>query len=228
MRSIKILRLTLAAALATASAGQAAAENVLRWASAGGVLTWDPHASTTETPSLVGFRQVYEGLTLIDADLSLRPALATSWRPVNPTTWRFQLRRGVSFHNGTPFSVGDAVFSIERARAEGSDLANYTSSIAAVVAVDNDTLEITTKHPDMILPVNLRQVAFSRRCGPRDIASAAPGPTPRTRRLSITPTAPALSCSKRMRRESARSWSAIPTGGGRPSPRTISTGSSGP
>jgi ABC-type oligopeptide transport system substrate-binding subunit len=74
MRSVKILRLILAAVLATASAGSAAGENVLRWASAGGVLTWDPHA-IDETPSLVGFRQVYESLVTIDADLVPRPAL---------------------------------------------------------------------------------------------------------------------------------------------------------
>jgi peptide/nickel transport system substrate-binding protein len=120
MRSLKVLGLALATALATVFAGQAGAENVLRWASAGGVLTWDPHGSTTETPSLVGFRQVYEGLTVIDADLSLRPALATSWQLIDPTNWRFDLRQGVSFHDGKPFSAEDVVFSLERARSEGS------------------------------------------------------------------------------------------------------------
>jgi peptide/nickel transport system substrate-binding protein len=160
MRTVRLLRLALATVLVAASTGQAASENVLRWASAGGVLTWDPHGSTTETPSLVGFRQVYEGLTFIDADLSLRPALATSWQPVDPTTWRFELRHGVSFHDGTPFAAEDVVFSIERARSEGSDLRSYMSSIAAIEAVDDDTVEITTSHPDMILPVTLRQVAI--------------------------------------------------------------------
>jgi hypothetical protein len=80
MRAERFLLLVLCIALATA--GQAGAENVLRWASAGGVLTWDPHGSTTETPSLVGFRQV---LTIIDADVSLRPALGTSWQLLDPT-----------------------------------------------------------------------------------------------------------------------------------------------
>jgi peptide/nickel transport system substrate-binding protein len=160
MRAGKILQLGLATALAVTPAGQAASENVLRWATAGGVLTWDPHGSTTETPSLVGFRQVYEGLTIIDADLSLRAALATNWQPIDPTTWRFELRQGVSFQDGSLLSPEDVVFSIERARAEGSDLATYTSSIAAVKAVDDDAVEITTKHPDMLLPISLRQVAI--------------------------------------------------------------------
>jgi peptide/nickel transport system substrate-binding protein len=160
MRVVRLLRLALATVLVAASTGQAASENVLRWASAGGVLTWDPHGSTTETPSLVGFRQVYEALTVIDADLSLRPALAQSWRPIDATNWRFELRQGVSFHDGTPVSAEDVVFSVERARSEGSDLASYTSSIAGVKAVDDDTIEIATKRPDMLLPVNLRQVAI--------------------------------------------------------------------
>ena len=160
MGAIKVLQLTFVAALATAFAGQAAGESALRWASAGGVLTWDPHGSTTETPSLVGFRQVYEGLTTIDADLRLRPALATRWQLIDPTRWRFELRQGVSFHDGTPFSAEDVLFSIERARAEGSELATYTSSIAGIEKVDDATVEITTRHPDMLLPVNLRQVAM--------------------------------------------------------------------
>ena len=157
MRAAKLLLLGLC--MVPVIAGQAGAENVLRWTSAGGVLTWDPHG-TTETPSLVGFRQVYDSLAAIDADLSLRPALATSWQLLDPTSWRFELRQGVRFHDGTPLSAEDVVFSIERARAEGSDLATYTSSIAGIEAIDDGTVEITTRHPDMLLPVNLRQVAI--------------------------------------------------------------------
>jgi peptide/nickel transport system substrate-binding protein len=88
---------------------------VLRWASAGGVLTWDPHV-INETPSLVGFRQVYESLATIDADLILRPTLATSWQLLDPITWRFELGEGVTFHDGAPLSAEDVVFSLERAR----------------------------------------------------------------------------------------------------------------
>lgn len=227
MRGVKVLGLALATVLASALAGPAASENVLRWASAGGVLTWDPHGSTTETPSLVGFRQVYESLVTIDADLVPLPALAVVWQPIDPTTWRFELRQGVSFHDGTSFSAEDVVFSIERARAEGSDLAAYTSSIAAVRAVDGDTVEVSTRHPDMLLPVNLRQVAILSKAWAEKHGIAAVRPMPKVRRPWIRPMGPALSCSNPTRRDGARCWSAVPTGGDRPSFRTTSTGSSG-
>ena len=159
---------------------------------------------------------------------ALRPALATSWRPVNPTTWRFELRRGVSFHDGTPFSVGDAVFSIERARAEGSDLANYTSSIAAVVAVDDDTLEITTKHPDMILPVNLRQVAILSQAWAERHGIAATRPfgedSPPLNHANGTGPFMLEAHEAGKRTDLVRN----PDWWGQPSPPTISTGSAGP
>ena len=49
-----------------------------------------------------GYRQVYEGLLMTKADLTLVPGLAISWKLVDPITWRFTLRQGVTFHDGTP------------------------------------------------------------------------------------------------------------------------------
>jgi peptide/nickel transport system substrate-binding protein len=182
MHSVKIVRVALATALAITFPSHAAGDKVLRWASAGGVLTWDPHGSTTETPSLVGFRQVYEGLSIIDADLSLRPALATSWQPIDPTTWRFALREGVTFHDGTPFSAEDVVFSIERARAAGSELTAYTSSIAAVKAVDEDTVEISTSIRTCCCRSTCGRSRSSQGPGQRPMASPSPDPSRKVRR----------------------------------------------
>src|SRR3989338_368148 len=45
------------------------------------------------------------------------PGLAESWQPVGDTTWEFKLRRGVKWHDGTPFTADDVVFTFERVPA---------------------------------------------------------------------------------------------------------------
>ena len=54
---------------------------------------------------------MYEPLVGRNKDLSLAPALATAWKQTSPTVWRFELRKGVQFHDGTPFTADDVVFS---------------------------------------------------------------------------------------------------------------------
>lgn len=64
-----------------------------------------------------------KGLAACDAPLKLVPGLAQKWGVVKPTAWRFELRKGVQFHDGQPLTAEDVMFSIDRARGEGSD--NY-------------------------------------------------------------------------------------------------------
>src|SRR5215510_363154 len=59
---------------------------------------------------------VYEGLVKRGPNLEMLPGLAERWEMLEPTRWRFHLRRGVKFHNGEDFSADDVVFSAERAR----------------------------------------------------------------------------------------------------------------
>jgi peptide/nickel transport system substrate-binding protein len=56
---------------------------------------------------------VYDTLVEPDANLQMRPALAESW-DVTPDqlTWTFHLRRGVTFHDGSPFTADDVVYTI--------------------------------------------------------------------------------------------------------------------
>ena len=152
MLRVRAVVLTLAAVFALA-AWPVRAETVVRWASAAGVLTWDPHGAD-HLPSINGYRQVYEGLVLHDAALNLVPGLATSWRMIDPLTWHFVLRQGVTFHDGTPLTAEDVVFSIDRARAPTAALADImATTITAVRAVDARTVAITTARPELMLPV---------------------------------------------------------------------------
>jgi peptide/nickel transport system substrate-binding protein len=145
----------LAIGVAISFAAATRAENVLRWASVGGALTFDPH-SGNHGPSIIQQDPVYERLLNTNARLEVMPQLAVAWRPADPTTWEFELRQGVRFHNGAQFTADDVAFSIERARSE--QYAGYFADISDVRAVDAYTVRITTRAPDALLPDRLRKL----------------------------------------------------------------------
>ena len=74
----------------------------------------DPH-SLNESLQLSFTGNVYEPLVGRGKDMALVPVLATKWTQTSPTVWRFELRKGVKFHDGTPFTADDVVFSFKRA-----------------------------------------------------------------------------------------------------------------
>jgi peptide/nickel transport system substrate-binding protein len=103
---------------------------------------------------------MYEPLVRRDRNLKLEPALATEWANVNPTTWRFKIRHGVTFHDGTPLSVEDVLFSFQRAVAPGSDLAAQLSAVKEVKKIGEDTVDFITDGPAPILPNYLATLAI--------------------------------------------------------------------
>ena len=75
--------------------------------------TMDPGRST-QVLTVNYFYNLYDSLIRWDTALKLQPALATSWRNVNETTWEFTLRQGVKFHDGSPFTADDVKATLER------------------------------------------------------------------------------------------------------------------
>lgn len=146
--------ISLAATGLQPAAAQAAAGPALRIASAFDAQTMDPHAIALLYNSRV-LTQVYEGLVNRDEKYKLEPALALSWQMVSPTTWRFKLRPGVVFHDGTPFSADDAVFSLQRALTPPSQRSFQLGGVAAVKKIDALTLEVQLQAPDAVLPEKL-------------------------------------------------------------------------
>lgn len=147
---------TVSAALvagALATMGAASAQTV-RIGNQGDALSMDPH-SLNESLQLSVTGNVYEPLVTRDKDLKLIPALATSWTQTSPTVWRFELRKGVQFHDGTPFTADDVLFTITRASGDGSDMRTYTNDIKEVRKVNDHVVEIETKAPFPILPAQL-------------------------------------------------------------------------
>jgi peptide/nickel transport system substrate-binding protein len=147
-------------AFAVTVGSPAAAENVLRFMGADATAsTMDPHSNASKD-NKAATKQVYEALLDVDSNLAIVPQLALTWKPLDPTTWEFELRPDVTFHDGEPFTAADVVFSIERARTETSDFRGYVDGIAAVEAIDDHTVRITTTGPDPSLWLKLAEVAI--------------------------------------------------------------------
>ena len=130
--------------------GATAEAKTLRWASRGDVQTMDPY-SQNELLTNNFANLIHDVLVERDRDMKLAPRLATSWTVVNETTWRFTLRRGVKFHDGSPFTADDVVFSIERAATPPSQLAVYARALGKATKIDDYTVELKQDKPNPLL-----------------------------------------------------------------------------
>src|SRR5215813_14158671 len=114
-----------------------------RYASSGDILTLDPHSGDEALTN--SFKQnLYEGLIRYDAKVQPEAGLAVRWTNIDPVTWRLELRRGVTFHDGTPFTADDVVFSLARQKSKTSGRAAYVASIKSVRKIDDHMVEIVT------------------------------------------------------------------------------------
>jgi peptide/nickel transport system substrate-binding protein len=120
----------------------------------------DPHQSYSPNRNVQ--LHVYEPLYFQDSNLHPIPGLAETGRPIAPTVWEFRLRPGVTFHDGSPLTAADVIFSVQRAK-DAQGLRTYASllrSITAMEAVDDQTLRITTSSPTPMLPAYLTSVGI--------------------------------------------------------------------
>ncbi|HEY9215279.1 MAG TPA: ABC transporter substrate-binding protein [Ancylobacter sp.] len=114
----------------------------------------DPHA-LAETFTLSWLGQVYEPLVGRGKKLELVPALATKWEQPEPNVWRFHLRQGVKFADGSPFTADDVIFSLQRVKKDGSDMAYTVASVTDIKKVDDFTVDLVMAKPNPILPVQI-------------------------------------------------------------------------
>lgn len=107
----------------------------------------DPH-KTSAYFSFEVLENVFDTLVEPDENLEMRPALAQSWT-VSPDqlTWTFHLRQGVRFHDGSPFTAADVVYSYRRIIDQKLANVDKLSAISEVSAPDPATVRIAVKHP---------------------------------------------------------------------------------
>ncbi len=124
----------------------------------------DPHFHYT-APNNQTARHVFDSLIHADARLQPMPGLAESWRVVDDRTWEFTLRRGVTFHDGTPFTAEDVAFTFQRV----PQVQNSPGSFAlftrgkTVTVVDPHTIRISTQAPYPLMLNDLGMVSIVSR-----------------------------------------------------------------
>ncbi len=110
---------------------------------------WDPASGFTAEIDL--FANVYETLVRYQPPGSatqLAPGLATDWSASDDgTRWTFHLRRGVRFHDGSPFDAAAAKAALDRTRKLGLGAAYIWSAVTEIEAPAVDTLVIETAYP---------------------------------------------------------------------------------
>jgi peptide/nickel transport system substrate-binding protein len=121
----------------------------LRWASQGDPQTADPYSQNDGLTNQFS-QAVHDTLVMRDNALRLVPGLAVSWQQVNATTWRFNLRKGVKFHDGSPFTADDVVFSYDRAQHPNSQLRQYSVPVGKARKIDEHTVEFIQDKPNPV------------------------------------------------------------------------------
>lgn len=104
---------------------------------------------------------LFDALTEVAEGGEIKPALATAWRAKDPLTWEFDLREGVTFSNGEPFTaeaVIQVIAYLQTDEAAGFPIRQHVSDIAAVERVTDHKIVIRTKRPDPALAARLRTV----------------------------------------------------------------------
>jgi ABC-type transport system substrate-binding protein len=118
--------------------------------------TLDPHKGVAGTEHNILF-SLYDTLVSYDKDLNAQPQLAESWETPDPHTYVFKLRKGVKFHDGTPFDAAAVKWNIER-HLEPSTASMVRGQLAVVKAleiVDDHTITFHLHHPSATLPIIL-------------------------------------------------------------------------
>ncbi|SDG14994.1 ABC transporter substrate-binding protein [Halorientalis regularis] len=94
---------------------------------------------------------VLEPLLTVDYDATVAPGLATDWRMVDDETWEFDLREGVTFHDGTELTAKTVLPSLRRA-FDSSSMASVP--VKSIETADNRTLTMKTDEPFSPLPAH--------------------------------------------------------------------------
>ena len=133
------------------------AQKTLTIGTSGAFTSLDPHYHRL-TPNNLVADHLFDTLVTMDPAHKPVPGLALSWTPVNELLWEVKLRPGVTFHDGTPFTADDVVFTFERIPKVLNSPASFNDAvkpISRMEVVDPLTLHLHTATPVPLMPLNL-------------------------------------------------------------------------
>jgi peptide/nickel transport system substrate-binding protein len=147
-------RIAVAIALTAIVASVQAAP--LKWGAQNDILTLDPHSQNHATTNAI-LMHAYEGLTRYSAkqEREVEPALATKWTFISPTQVRFDLRKGVKFTDGSPFSADDVIFSLGRIKQPQGTMQIYVTGVKEIKKIDDYTIDMILDAPQPVLLRNI-------------------------------------------------------------------------
>ncbi|MEI6025152.1 MAG: ABC transporter substrate-binding protein [Betaproteobacteria bacterium] len=151
---MKNFKLILVAAASVAVLAAPAYAQTLRWAAQNDILTLDPHSQNHATTNAI-LQHTYEGLVRYNDKYEVEPALATKWTYISPTQVRFELRRNVKFHDGSPFTADDVLFSYGRIKQPQGTMGIYVTGVSEIRKIDSHTVDLMLSGPNPILLRNL-------------------------------------------------------------------------
>ncbi len=109
------------------------------------VTSLDPHIGK-ETPAVTVHGQIFNPLVTTDKDMNVVPCLAESWEMLSDTSYKFNIRKDVKFHDGSELTAEDVKFSLDRAMAS-SYVSYIVNFIDNVEVADKYTVIVNTKEP---------------------------------------------------------------------------------
>ena len=110
---------------------------------------------TAQIPTIYATSAMFDGLTHIELDGTLKPWLATSWESADAVTWRFVLRKDVMFSNGSPFTAEAVKVAVDYLASEDALREGLTREVPrfkSARVIDAYTIEITLAEPDALFP----------------------------------------------------------------------------
>lgn len=153
----KVLALILAISLLLAGCGSPAApasttegknggfKDTVIFAQGADVTSMDPHVGK-ETPAVAVHGQIFNSLVTTDENMKVIPCIAESWEMLSDTSYKFNIRKDVKFHDGSKLTAEDVKFSLDRAMAS-SYVSYIVNFIDNVEVVDEYTVVVNTKQP---------------------------------------------------------------------------------